>query len=280
MNEFFSDKRRITFGYWASRGLILVLLLITFLPFLLMLLMSVKESIIISTDLWSIPKRIVWENYTKAFFVLIRPIFNSLFISAVSIIGILIFTALSGYAFGRFTFKGKEVLFLMFIGVMMVPNLLMMVPQFMVINNLHLMGSYLALILPYISGLQLFGVLLARSFFSSLPEEMFEAARIEGAKEIFIFLRIALPLSWPILITVAITSLIAIYNDYVWPMLTLNGETKKTFSQIVVSLTAYGGVDYGMMTAGYVIGSIPLILITRSCLKYYLDGFLEGAVKG
>jgi len=280
MKDILKDKRKLTIGYWIARGLLLLIVMATFVPFVVMLLMSIKENINITTDFWSLPEVIVWRNYTKAFTYIVRPICNSLFIALCTIAVELVLVGMSGYAFGRHKFYGKNVIFIMFIGVMMIPNVLMVVPLFLTVNRLGLMNNYLALVLPYISGLQLFGILLARSFFASLPEEMFEAAKIEGAGEMYIFTRIAVPLSVSILISVGITSLIAIYNDYVWPTLVISGETRRTFSQAVFTLSNGYFADYGLITAGYVIGTIPMLIITGSCLKYYMKGLLEGAIKG
>lgn len=245
-----------------------------------MLFMSVKAGIQIRTDFWGIPSQIEWHNYSKAASVVARPIVNSLFISLCTIVGVLILVSMSGYAFGRHRFFGQETIFLLFIGVMMIPSVLMIVPLFAIVSQMKLLDNYLSLILPYMSGLQLFGILLARTFFASLPEDMFEAAKIEGAGETYLFTRIALPLSVPILITVGITSLIGVYTDYVWPTLTLSGEAKKTFTQAVYTMSSGNSIDYGLTTAGFVIGTIPLLVITVSCLKYYVEGMLQGAVKG
>ncbi len=280
MRRFFGDGRRLTLGYWTARLCLAIFMIATFIPFILMLFMSVKSGILIQTDFWAIPDQLEWGNYAKAGESIVRPILNSLFIGASTIALVLLLVSMAGYAFGKHRFFGKEVLFFLFIGVMMIPSVLMIVPLFSIISRLQLLNSYWALILPYAAGQQLFGILLARTFFSSLPEEMFEAARIEGAGEGYLFAKIALPLSLPILITVGITSFIAVYNDYVWPSLTISGESKMTFTQVVFTISTGGSVDYGLTTAAFVIGAIPLLIITISGLKYYVEGMLQGAVKG
>jgi ABC-type glycerol-3-phosphate transport system permease component len=138
------------------------------------------------------------------------------------------------------------------------------------------------MILPYIAGQQIFGIVLARSFYGSLPQELFDAARIDGANEAQTFLRIALPLSVPTLITVGVTCVVAMYNDYIWPTIVLTtGDKMKTFCQIVFNTAAgRGSSDLGLMAAAFIIGTLPLLTITCSCLKYYLRGMIEGAVKG
>lgn len=276
------DERKRTVGYWSARILLLFLIAATLFPFFLMFYMSVKEGIMIQIDFWSFPDPIKWQNYLLVFPKIIMPIFTTLWVGFVSVFGTLVLSSLSGYAFGRHDFIGKNAIFVMFIGVMMIPGILTIVPQYVNIIKLGLLGSYASLILPYMAGLQLMGILLTRSFYSSLPEEMFEAARMEGAGETYMFLRIAMPLSWPVLVAIGITSFISIYNDYIWPTLMLTSD-KQTFTQAIVVLTSptgQGGSDYGLITAGYVIGTIPLLIITMFTFRYYVDGIVEGAIKG
>lgn len=274
------EKKINTAGLFLGRVAIALLILITFLPFLLMIHMSLKTSMEIGINFWALPDKPQFSNYAYVAGLLVRPIVNSMFVVLVTLVGQLLLVSLSGYAFGKYEFKGKNLLFFLFTAVMMIPNVLMLVPLFFIVTRMGLFDTYGALILPYIAGLQVFGIIIARSFYSTLPTSLFEAARIEGAGDNYLFSRIALPLSIPILITIGIQSLIAIYNDYVWPTLVLSGEMKKVFSQAVVTLTTGISIDYGIMTAGFVVGSIPLVLITSLCLKYYLQGMLQGALKG
>lgn len=281
MKTFAADARRRTVGYYAARLVLAILMALTFLPFVLLLLMSLKLDIMIRVDFFALPNPPQWSNFTKGYAEIFRPILNSLIISAASLVGILTLVSLAGFAFGRYRFKGRGVLFGMLLAVMMIPHALTIIPVFTIVNNLRLIGSRWALILPYVAGQQILGVILLSSFYSSLPEEMFEAARIEGANELFAFLRIGVPLSVPTLITVAITSVVAMYNDYIWPTLVVTNATQKTFAQAVFAVaTGNGAVNYGLMSAVYVIGTIPLLLLTLSSLRYYLQGMLDGAVKG
>ncbi len=273
------DRRKLSIGYWVARVLLVGLVIVTFIPFILMIFMSVKSSIDIAVDFWALPRKLEIANYTKGFSYLVRPVINTLTVAAITLVVELFLVGLSAYTFARYKFKGKEVLFTMFIAIMMIPYPILLVPTFSIIVKMHLLNSYLALIIPYVAGQQIFGIVIARSYFAGLPEELFESARIEGAGELRTFFSIALPLAVPIMITVGITSLISIYNDYIWPVLVLSGQSKKVFTQALVAMTAGQSSNAGLQAAGYVIGSIPLILITASCLKYYLQGMLQGAIK-
>jgi len=271
-------------GYFVSRLVLLALVACTFFPFVMMINMSLKKNVQIKMHFlsWPAPAEINISNYTSAWNFIKHPIWNSLMICFVSLFFILVMVSLSGYAFGRMKFRGKEFFFMFILLVMMIPYNMLLIPNYTLIRNFHLLNSYWALILPYIQGQQIFGIILARTFFSSLPMEMFEAAKIDGASEFQAYSRIALPLSVPTLITVGITSIISMYNDYIWPTLVMTtGDNMKTFCQIVYNNCAGNGTsDYGMTTAAFVIGTLPLLILTLSCMKYYLQGMLQGAIKG
>ena len=166
--------------------------------------------------------------------------------------------------------------------VMMIPYTLLIVPDYEIVAKMGLLNSFWSLIIPYISGQQIFGIILAESFYREMPGDLFEAAKIDGASELQLFTRVALPLSKPILITVGITAGVAMYNDYIWPTITMtSGDEMKTFCQIVFNNAAgKGSNDLGLIAAAFIIGTIPLLVATASCLKYYVQGMLGGAVKG
>ena len=277
-------RRKIGISYFISRALLIFLVVCTFFPFVMMINMSIKKNVQIKLNFlaWPKPSEINWSNYTQAWNFVKHPIWNSLLVCFVSLFFILVFVSLAGYAFGRMKFYGKEFFFTLILMVLMIPYNMLLIPNYTLIRNFHLLNSYWALILPYIEGQQIFGIVLARTFFSSLPAEMFEAAKIDGANEFQAYRHIALPLSVPTLITVGITSIISMYNDYIWPTLVMTtGDRMKTFCQIVYNNCAGNGTsDYGMTTAAFVIGTLPLLVLTLSCLKYYLEGMLVGAVKG
>lgn len=269
-------------GYLISRFIIIMLLVLTFYPFMQLLNMSVKANLKIQMDFLGMPNPWRFDNYAKAFDFVLQPILNSLFICFVCLFLILFMVSLTGYAFGRLQFAGKKFLFGMLLAVLMIPYTMLIIPNYRIIVSMGFLNTYMAMILPYIAGQQIFGVVLARTFFASLPQEMFDAAKIDGANELMAYTRIALPLSVPTLITVGVTVVVGMYNDYIWPTLVLTtGDKMKTFCQMVFNrATGKGTTDYGMMAAAYVIGTLPLLIITCSCLKYYLRGMLEGAVKG
>ncbi|MBQ8610237.1 MAG: carbohydrate ABC transporter permease [Oscillospiraceae bacterium] len=272
------------FGYFLSRIILIALVAMTFFPFVMMINMSLKKTLDVKLHFlaWPAPNEIYWKNFEKAFDFVFHPIVNSLIVCGISLVLILIMVSMTGYAFGRLKFAGKNLFFLMVLAVMMIPYTMLLVPNYTIIRNMDLLNTKWSLIIPYIAGQQMFGIVLSKTFFESLPQEMFEAAKIDGASEFQSYTRIALPLSVPTLITVGVTCTISMYNDYIWPALVLTkGDKIKTFCQIVFNNAAGKGTsDYGMTTAAFIIGTLPLLIITLSCLKYYLAGMLDGAVKG
>lgn len=258
------------------------LLVMTFLPFVMMINMSLKPTVLINTNFLGLPIPPYWTNFVKAWSFVKKPILNSLLVCTASLLGILINATLSGYAFARMRFRGKNILYSVLVAVLMVPVTITIVPQYLIVQKLGILNTYWALILPYIGSQQVLGVILLRTNFEQIPQELFDAAKIDSAGEVMTMLEIALPLVKPTLVTIGIQAVVAIYNDYIWPTIALTGgDDIKTFCQIVYNnAQGYVRTDMGLLCAAFIIGTIPLMLITCSCLKYYLEGMVAGAVKG
>lgn len=269
-------------SYIVTRGLLIILLITTFFPFIMMINMAFKPTVLTNTDFLALPKNLYLDNFTKAFDFVKKPILNSLYICGISLVGILINATLSGYAFAKMNFRGKKVLYAMLVTVMMVPATITIVPQYLIVDKMGLVNSYWALILPYIGSQQVFGVILARTNYEQIPQELFDAARVDGANELKTMMKIGIPLLKPTLVTIGIQVVVAMYNDYIWPTVALTGgDDMKTFCQIVYNnAQGYVRIDIGLLTAAFILGTIPLMIITCSCLKYYLEGMVAGAVKG
>ena len=164
---------------------------------------------------------------------------------------------------------------------LMIPGILTLIPLFLQVKNYGLLNTYWALILPYIAGGQAFSIFVLRSFFASQPEELFEAARIDGASEFQIFTLIAVPLATPILGTVAILHTIWIWNDYLWPAVTLSDPNLWT---IAVKLVGFTGQwmfmeQWGPLFAGYVISALPLVILFAFTMRLFIEGLATGAIK-
>jgi multiple sugar transport system permease protein/raffinose/stachyose/melibiose transport system permease protein len=162
---------------------------------------------------------------------------------------------------------------------LMVPAVLSLVPTFLLIKNVGLMDTLWALILPYIAAGQVLAIFIMRSFFASLPEELFEAARIDGAGEIWVFFNIAVPLVRPVLVTIAILQVLSSWNDYLWPFLVIKSDSLKTLVVGLVSFQGRFGTDYGPLMAGYAIASVPLLILFLVSMRSFIEGLSQGALK-
>jgi multiple sugar transport system permease protein len=267
---------------------------LTLLPFLMTLVMSQKTNGEIINHFWALPEGLRPDFYTKAFAFLGGYIWNTVVVGLGTIVGVVFLSSLAGYVFARIEFRGKKTMFLLILALMMVPGILTLIPAFIWFKEFPLVGgndwlgqggtgfldTRWVLLIPYISGGQVFGTFLCRSFFESLPESLFEAARIDGAGEFQLYWRVALPLCTPILATLAILAFVGAYNDYVWPLVTVSSADIQTFSVGVTLFAGEGNLEPGETMAGYVLGSLPLIVAFIWGMKYYVAGLTQGAVKG
>jgi ABC-type glycerol-3-phosphate transport system permease component len=258
-----------------STLLLLVLLALSFVPVALMIVFSLRDSFSIQMDFWTLPALPHWSNLGGALVYLVEPLMRTLYVAGVSIAGITLFSSVAAYAFARLKFFGKEVLFYVFLIVLLVPGVLTLTPNFVLATSLGLRNSLEGLIVFYVAGGQAFSIFLLRSFFQSQPEDIFEAARIDGASEWRMVWSIALPLAQPVLITLCIMNFLTIYNDFIWPLLML---ISKDLYTVTIILQSYGG-DISAAMAGYVVASLPILIVFSYGMDYYVEGLTSGAVR-
>lgn len=265
-------------------GVLIVLLCLTFLLVLLMLSMSLRPTVLIYTDFWGLPWPPTFANYQKALLELLPAMGRTLWVSVLSIAGILLFSSTAAYAFARMQFPGKYLLFYAVVVVLMVPGIILLTPHFILANQLRLRGSLWGLAVYYVAGGLPFGIFLITTFFQTQPSEIFEAARLDGASEVQSLVWIAIPLAIPILVTVGMFNFLGIYGDYIWPSLMLT-EDQQT---LLVSLTTYdpqvdrfsSRPDIGAQTAGYTFATIPQLVLFAFGMKYFIQGVTSGSIKG
>lgn len=261
-------------------AILIVLVILTFYPFVFMLITSTKTYTQFVHHYWLpvLPFHIK-ENYTRAWQQIDRYLINTIYVGVVSVVGGLITISLAAYVFARHSFPGKGFLFSAIMLLMMVPGILQLIPQFMWCKQLGLLNTYWVLILPYIAGGQVYAIYVLRTFFASLPQGLFDAAKIDGASDLQIYYRVALPLSKGILGTLAILRFTGVWNDLIWPLITTQDESHRT---ITVGLYFFQGAvytDYGRMFAGYFMASIPLLILFGFFMKQFMAGITSGAIK-
>lgn len=257
------------------------LLLLSFVPIFLMVIMSFKSTWEVYNNFFALPRQIAWDNYIQAFSYLSGNMVNTLAMDGVAVVLTLVLSAMGGYAFATRHFPGKSLLFSLILAVMMIPGILSLAANYTLIIEYGLLNSRWAVILPWITGGQILGIILCRNSIESLPRDLFEAARIEGCGELRLLTSITVPLIKPILSTIAVMKVVDYYNDFIWPMMVIESNTKQVITVVLKVFTSSRGVsDIGSMFAGFVIATIPLLILFLFTSRLYMEGLTAGAVKG
>ncbi|MXZ20617.1 MAG: carbohydrate ABC transporter permease [Caldilineaceae bacterium SB0665_bin_25] len=271
---------RLTGGQLLLYAVLLILLIVTFIPIVYLVALSLKDNGQIYGRFWSMPDPYRWENFALGSLAIWRAVLNSILTSGTSTAATVLLASLSGYVFARHRFPGKELIYTGILALLMIPPILTLIPAYVLILNMGLENTYWALILPWTSGGQVFALLLCRSFFATLPEEFFDAARIDGASELQSFAQIAVPLSAPILVTVAVVRLVTTYNQFMWPLVVISSPKKQVVAVALTQFTSEIGVtDLGPQMAGYILASIPLIVLFSFGMRHYVRGLTAGGLK-
>jgi multiple sugar transport system permease protein len=271
--------RRIA-GSTANHVLLYVLALLTVAPFLWMVLTSFKElSEIFSYPPTWWPERFTTENYVDAFAAAPFGRFyaNSLFVAVTVTLGQLVTCSMAAYAFARMQFRGRDVLFYLFLGTMMVPAHVTMIPSFMILHWLGLIDSYGALILPGLASA--FGTFLLRQFFLTLPKELEEAAFIDGCGRFRVLWQVILPLSRPALATLAVFTFMGVFNDFLWALVVINSQELYTVQLGLAIFRDRYSTEWGPLMAGSVAATLPILLLFFVAQKHFIQGIALSGLK-
>lgn len=251
------------------------------MPFIWMLLASVKTSNeVFSIPMKLLPKKFQWVNYQTIWqkIPLLTFFKNTFKIAVLTTVLQVLTSCFAAYGFTKIPFKGRDTLFLISVTTFAVPWQAYMVSQFALVSRLHLTDSHLGLILMQaFSG---FGVFLIRQFMISIPNELLEAARIDGLSEYGIFARIALPLVKPGIATLVIFTFVNIWNDFMGPLIYLNSTQLKTIQLGIRMFISQYGADYALIMAASVCSLIPVLIVFVICQRWFVEGIMAGGVKG
>lgn len=265
-------RRSLILGDVGRHTVLIVAVLLMLIPTILMFVISMKDNNQFATDPYGLTFPFHVENYATAFRVLGPSLLNSVVLSGVTAVLVTFFGALTAYAFARFDFPGHRILFYAFIGLIMIPSVLILIPQFEIVRDLGLLDSWAALVLPWVAVGQVTAIFIVRAFFESLPAEVFEAARLDGAGELRIFLRIAVPMSKPILAVVALFNVLGTWNDVIWPLVTLNDRGLFPLALGLLRFRDSYYTAWGPLMAGYALAAIPLLLVFIFANRTFVDG--------
>lgn len=274
-------RARADRGELVKHAVLAAICLFIILPILFMLSVSVKSLSQVLYQLFAVRGPFYLSNYTAAWQAVAPFIKNSLIMASGSAALAIITASLAGYAFAKLRFPGRDALFWVIFVKMLLPGVLNLIPSFVLAWHLGLLNTYWVVILFAISAAQPFWVFVMRTFIRQIPQELFEAARMDGAAELQTFWLVVAPLLRPMLMLMGINVFIAVWNDYVWPLVTISSHS---MLPIGVGLADLNGIDasysaYGPLMAGYAISMIPLILIFIIGARQFVEGLSSGAVK-
>jgi multiple sugar transport system permease protein len=266
----------------SAQYLLLIVLALTLLvPFAWMISTSLKtEQYVLSYDF--VPRPASLDSYRELFEIMPmrRVILNSLFVTSVGTFGQVLMAAMAAYAFARMRWRGRDTLFMLYLGTMMIPGQVVIIPQFVMISKLGWVNSYQALILPVL--FSAYATFLLRQTFLSIPRDLEEAAVMDGATHLTIFLRVMFPLSKPVLATLTVFGFMALWNSYLWPLFVAREEQYMT---LPVALGVLQGnnqslTEWNLVMAGAVISLLPILIVYLLAQKWFVQGAVISGIKG
>lgn len=264
---------------WIA-GLILAIGGLLFaLPFIWMILSAFKsesEVLQLTPSLW--PKEFTLDNFRNLFENMNFAVYlkNTIIVVLCSFAGLFL-NAMAGYAFAKHRFKGKEKLFYLVLATMMIPGQVTMIPVYLILNQLHLVNTMAGIVLPGLVGA--FSIFLFRQFMTTIPDELLEAARLDGASEFRVFLQIILPMSRPILAVQGILTFIAGWNSFLWPLIIANDENLYTLSVGLSLLKGQYNGNFALQMAGSTFMVVPIVIIFMIFQKHIIDGYNISGMK-
>ncbi len=269
---------------WTVVSIVMWTLALLFaMPFVWLVVSSLKREIdVFRLPVRWIPDPLTWSNYEEVWtgrYPLTRYIGNSLLVATARVLGELLTASLAAYAFARLKFRGRDVVFILYIATLIIPYQMLLVPRFILYRQLGIYDTLWALILPGI--FTVFGTFLLRQFFLTIPQDLIDAARMDGASELGIWWRIVLPLSKPALASLAILAFVWSWNDYETPLVMLTTEEKFT---IPLGLTRYfdeaGGFSAALISAGAVSSLIPIFVVFLALQRQFIQALTRSGLKG
>ena len=262
-------------------AVLLVGLFLVVIPFIWMLVSSFKpeaEVRAVPPTWW--PETLTLDNYDRLFTQLDFPTYfmNSVIVALAVTIGNIVFCSMLGYALAKLSFPGKRLMFMIVLGTLMVPGVVTFVPLFVLTTKMGLSNTLIGMILPFLAAP--FGVFLMRQYISALPDELIQAARIDGAGELRIFASVILPLCGPALATLGILTFLGSWNNFLWPLVVAQTEDKYTLP-VALALYAVGqnATQYGLLLAGSVVVVVPVLVLFLFLQRHIMQGIAMTGIK-
>lgn len=277
-----SKKRNAIIGKVCIYVILLIMTACMIVPFLWMLSASIKsnrEVFLMDPFVW-IPENPKWDNYINIWtkIPMLKFVENTVLLTIIVTLFQLLTSSFAAYSFAKLEFKHKNTLFLAYISTIAMPWQVYMVPQFIMMRSMGLNDKLLAMIC--LQAFSAFGVFLMKQFYEGIPNDLCEAARIDGMSEYRIYATIMLPLSKPALSTLTIFTFVNTWNDYLGPLIYLKTETKKTIQLGLKMFIGQYSAEYGLIMAGSVVSLVPVIVVFLCLQKYFVEGVASTGLKG
>lgn len=260
--------------------ILLIMLVVTIIPFLYMIFSAFKPNTeIFSTPLTFWPAHPTLTNMVALLsqFPFARWALNTIIVAGLSTIGSVLLSSLAGFGFAKYNFRFKNTLFIIMLCTVLIPAQVLLVPQFEIIHLLHWFNTYAALIVPGLVGA--FGIFLMRQYTLSVPDELLDAARIDGAEEFEIWWRVVLPLVRPGLAVLAILGFTGAWNSFLWPLIVTTNTSMFTINLGISSLVGPYDYQYGILLSGAVLSSLPIIVLFFFFQRQFIAGLTQGSLK-
>ncbi|HNR63098.1 MAG TPA: carbohydrate ABC transporter permease [Thermotogota bacterium] len=256
--------------------ILLMILIVVLVPLVFMISASFMESkeVLTMPYRW-IPSAFHWENYAQAIqgndqkYYYARNIFNSLLVAITVTLSNCLFAAMTGFGLAKYRFFGRKIVLLLVMATMMIPFETIMIPLYMLVNNFGWQDSYMGLIMPFL--VNAFGIFMMRQYLLTFPEDLLDAARIDGLNELAIFIRVVIPNSIPAMTALGILTFRSQWDSMLWPLLITQSEEMKTIPLYIVKFTTEKYTNEGALMAAAVIASIPLFIVFFSLAKYFIQ---------
>jgi multiple sugar transport system permease protein/raffinose/stachyose/melibiose transport system permease protein len=273
--------RRVSFRFqWGLVIVLSILGFLTFVPVIMLLQLSFKDMQQMADAMWLPAFPLYVNNYAKAFFLMVPYMMNSVLFVLGTVSVSITFSTLTSYSLARYDFPGREFFYLAILALLMIPGILTLITTFVVVVSLQINNTLFGIWLPMAAGAQAFQIIVMRTFFASLPQELFEAARIDGASELRMLLQIALPLSKPILLTLVVLQIMGVWNEFIWPIMVLSNPDRYPIILGVLRLSQLiTARDPGATYAGYVIAGLPIFILFIFTSRAFIRGLTSGAIK-
>jgi ABC-type glycerol-3-phosphate transport system permease component len=275
-------KRRLPSAGGAVRGLTLALMFgASLYPIAFVVMSSLKSKSAFATN-YFLPDfgHAHLDNYRAAAEEVLPSVWNSVLVSAATVALVLACGVPAAYAFAWRRFRGQQLIYTVAICTMMVPAVLTFVPMFVLVRDLGLIDTRWSMVLPYTAGTVGLSVFLLRSFFRAVPQELVEAAKLDGSGDLRVLWHVVLPLSLPTLATLVTLNVLWTWNQFLWPLVTISSEEERPVPVALAFLTGDRyNVDYPQLMAGYVLSALPLVIVLAVTMRAFIRGMLSGALK-